>query len=138
MASTSRLRLSGPCARRRQQQEDRHHRGGAEAAGEVAELGPAEQVVDGGRAAERHHADAEHEPDRPRDQRPAVAEQGDQRLREGEGEDERGAAEEQQREVEVVEVELVAEEDLADGRADGGAGDDAEDADADARSSPAS
>ncbi len=59
-----------------------------------------------------------------------MAEQGDQRLREREGEDERGAAEEQQREVAAVEVELVAEEDLADRRSDGGPGDDAEHPDA--------
>src|SRR5262249_29903924 len=49
-------------------EEHRHHHRGGQAAREVAELDPEEEVGDGGRAAERHDADAEHEPDGPRDQ----------------------------------------------------------------------
>ena len=86
MASTRRLRLSGvSCAADEQQQP--HRGGGGAAAGEVAELDPQEQVV----GAEGHDADADHEPDAPRGERPAVAEQRDQRLGQREGEDEHRA-----------------------------------------------
>ena len=126
MASTRSGRLTGPWRRSCTTRKIEHHRGGGRAPHDVPELGPEEEVVDGGRAAERHHADAEHQAHRPRDEGATVTEQGDERLGEGEGEDERRAAEEEQGEVAAAEVELVAEEDLADGRADRGAGDDAE------------
>ena len=49
---------------------------------------------------------------------PGVAHERDQRLRERQREDEQAAAGREQREVGALEVELVAEEDLADGRAE--------------------
>ncbi len=64
-------------------------------------------------------------------ERTRVSEQRDEGLRQREGEDEEAASRREQPEVEVVEVELVAEEDLTGDRADGGAGEDAQHADAD-------
>ena len=48
--STSRLRLSGPCARRRISRNTAIVTAAPTAAGEEAQLAPAEQVVGGGRA----------------------------------------------------------------------------------------
>ena len=107
---------------------------GAEAPGEEAELDPQEQVVDGGELPSAMTPTNITSPTAHATSARAWPMQRDQRLGEREGEDERGAAARRAGEVDAAEVELVAEEDLADGRADGAAGDHAEAADRPPRS----
>ena len=62
------------------------------------------------------------QPEEPRDHRAGVAVERDQSLRERERQDEQPAARRQQRDVDAAEVELAPEQDLADGRPEGRAG----------------